>query len=219
MDVNKSMKPLKDFRRSTVQSMHKNATATLGIEDIENCVKLPPNEDKNEWLAVHVVDFYNVISLIYGQLQSYCDNSTCPQMSAGQSFMYLWRDENNDKMEPIKLSAKEYISRSLNWIRSTLDDEKVFPSSSDVPFPKKFEKIVKSIFKRIFRIYAHILYDHFPKVQALGIEAHINSSLKHFLLFSFEFGLLGKNELEPLNEHIINRLGSQYASKLNKTKK
>jgi MOB kinase activator 1 len=215
MDVNKSMKPLKDFRRSTAQSLHKKATATLGTDDLENCVKLPPDEDKNEWFAVHVVDFYNVASLIYGQLQEHCTNVTCPHMGAGKLYLYLWRDENNEKMEPIKISAREYISRSLDWIRSLLDDEKVFPTCTDVPFPKKFEKTVKSIFKKIFRIYAHIMYDHFKTVQALGIEAHINSSLKHFLLFSFEFGLLNKNELEPLNEHIINRLGSHYASKLN----
>ncbi len=141
-------------------------------------------------------------------------------------FLYLWRDENNEKMEPIKVSAREYISKSLDWIRTLLDDEKVFPTSPglysllisnavDVPFPKKFEKTVKSIFKKIFRIYAHVMYDHFKTVQALGIEAHINSSLKHFLLFSFEFNLLSKTELEPLNEHIINRLGNNYASKLN----
>ena len=68
-------------------------------------------------------------------------------------------------------------------------------------------------------MYAHILWDHFKTVQALGIEAHVNSSLKHFLLFSFEFNLLSKNELEPLNAHIINRLGNEYAGRLNIKKK
>jgi MOB kinase activator 1 len=131
------------------------------------------------------------------------------------SFTYLWRDDNDEKMEPIQLSAKDYISKSMDWIRSLLDDEKYFPTSTEVAFPKKFEKTVKAIFKKIFRVYAHIFYDHFKTVQALGIEAHINSSFKHFLLFAFEFGLIPKNELEPLNEHIVNRLGSNYTKFLN----
>ena len=29
-------------------------------------VKLPKGEDFNDWLAVHVVDFFNRINLIYG---------------------------------------------------------------------------------------------------------------------------------------------------------
>ena len=29
-------------------------------------VRLPDGEDENEWLAVHVVDFYNEVSLLYG---------------------------------------------------------------------------------------------------------------------------------------------------------
>ena len=57
IDPGKSMKPLKDFRRSTAQSLHKRASATLGVEDLESAVKLPKGEDKAEWLAVHVVDF------------------------------------------------------------------------------------------------------------------------------------------------------------------
>lgn len=65
MDVNKSMKPLKDFKRSTAQSLHKKATATLGTDDLENCVKLPPNEDKYEWWAVHVVDFVRFCDNIF----------------------------------------------------------------------------------------------------------------------------------------------------------
>jgi hypothetical protein len=62
LDNKKSMKPMKDFKRSTAQSLHKQASATLGTEDLESCVKLPPNEDKNEWMAVHVVDFVRFCS-------------------------------------------------------------------------------------------------------------------------------------------------------------
>jgi len=37
--------------------------------------------------------------------------------------------------------------------------------AADVPFPKTFKATVKNIFKRLFRVYAHIYYSHFEKVR------------------------------------------------------
>jgi MOB kinase activator 1 len=49
----------------------------------------------------------------------------------------------------------------MDWIQALLDNEKIFPSRTDVPFPKHFESVVKQIFKKLFRVYAHIYYSHF----------------------------------------------------------
>jgi len=35
---------------------------------------------------------------------------------------------------------------------------------ADVPFPKTFKATVKNIFKRLFRVYAHIYYSHFGEL-------------------------------------------------------
>jgi hypothetical protein len=37
----KSVKPIKDYKRSTAQSLHKKSVATLGNGDLQNAVKLP----------------------------------------------------------------------------------------------------------------------------------------------------------------------------------
>ena len=37
------------------------------IGNIREAVKLPKTEDLNEWLAVNIIDFYNQISIIYGE--------------------------------------------------------------------------------------------------------------------------------------------------------
>jgi Mob1/phocein family len=38
-----------------MDELHKQAKATLGIaQNLRSAVKLPPGEDLNEWLAVHV---------------------------------------------------------------------------------------------------------------------------------------------------------------------
>ena len=76
------------------------------------------------------------------------------------------------------------------------------PPRTGVPFPKTFSGVVKNIFKRLFRIYAHIYHSHFPKIVSLGEEAHLNTSFKHFIFFVQEFQLIDKKELAPLQELI-----------------
>lgn len=39
-----------------------------------------------------VVDFFNRINLIYGTISEYCNETTCPTMSGGSRYEYLWAD-------------------------------------------------------------------------------------------------------------------------------
>ena len=66
--------------------------ATLGSGNLQAAVKLPDSEEKDEWLAVHTVDFYNQINLLYGSITDWCTKQTCPIMSAGSKFEYHWAD-------------------------------------------------------------------------------------------------------------------------------
>jgi MOB kinase activator 1 len=69
-------------------------------------------------------------------------------------------------------------------------------------FPKNFAKTVKNIYKRLFRLYAHIFHTHFGEVEARGAEAHLNSSFKHLMYFILEFDLVEEAELAPLKNLI-----------------
>ena len=53
-------------------------------------VVLPPGEDRNEWLAVNIVDFFNEVNLVFGSISDHCTNETCPVMCAGTKVEYLW---------------------------------------------------------------------------------------------------------------------------------
>ena len=75
--------------------LHEYATATLGAGNMRESVRLPKDEDFNEWLAVNTVDFYNEISLLYGIITTDCINATCPKMTAGLKYEYLWMDGVN----------------------------------------------------------------------------------------------------------------------------
>lgn len=78
--------------------------------------------------------------------------------------------------------------------------------ATGVPFPKQFIKSVRTIFKRLFRVYAHIYYHHFADIQrGDDTEAQLNSFFKHFYLFATEFDLLDKKELAPLDD-VISRI-------------
>mmetsp|Transcript_17286 Transcript_17286/g.25728 ORF Transcript_17286/g.25728 Transcript_17286/m.25728 type:complete len:202 (+) Transcript_17286:57-662(+) len=176
------------------------ANATLGSGNLRLAVTLPEGEDLNEWLAVNTVDFFNQINMLYGTITEFCTKDNCPEMTAGSRYEYYWSDGSQKK--PLKVSAPEYVDLLMTWVQNQLDDENVFPSTIGVPFPKGFVSVVKTIFKRLFRVYAHIYHSHFAKIVALGEEAHLNTSFKHFIYFIQEFHLVDKKELVPLAELI-----------------
>lgn len=62
----KPTKPLKSHKKGTKRyDLHSLVQKTLGSGDMRQAVKLPPGERFEEWLAVHVADFFNEVTLIY----------------------------------------------------------------------------------------------------------------------------------------------------------
>lgn len=207
----KTFKPLKAQSGQTRNKLSDYAKATLGSGNMRAAVVLPKGEDLNEWLAVNTVDFFNEISLLYGTITEFCTAQTCPVMTAGPQFEYLWADDKIKK--PIKVSAPEYVDLLMSWVESQLNDETLFPLQLGTPFPKNFQNVVKVIFKRLFRVYAHIYHEHFSKIIGLGAEAHLNTCFKHFIYFVYEFKLIETKELAPLKDLIDSLLGKDAAAK------
>ncbi|KAJ3446049.1 mob kinase activator 1b [Anaeramoeba flamelloides] len=219
---NATFKPKKRIPEGTKQyQLKKYAEATLGSGNLQLAVALPEGEDLNEWLAVNTVDFYNQINMLYGTITDYCTNESCPVMSAGKKYEYHWADGVTVK-KPLRVTAPDYIDRLMTWIQGFLDNDEVFPSRMGDPFPKNFANIVKNIFKRLFRVYAHMYHDHFSQIVTLGEEAHLNTSFKHFIYFVNEFKLVDKKELAPLKELIetlLNKGGEGKKKQSNEKKK
>lgn len=207
----KTFKPKKNLTEGTHRyDLLKHASATLGSgADLREAVQLPDGEDLNEWVAVHIVDFFNQISMLYGTITEFCTSQRCPLMSAGPKYEYHWADGQTVK-KPIKCSAPQYIDYLMTWVQQQLDDEAMFPSKIGVPFPKNFLTNAKTILKRLFRVYAHIYHQHLRDVIALEEEAHLNTSFKHFTFFIQEFNLVEKKELVPLQE-LIDELNNRAA--------
>jgi len=112
------------------------------------------------------------------------------------------------------MPASEYIDHLMTWIENQLNNEKLFPCqigmhvskkkiiSLGVAFPDNFQSLIKIIFKRLFRVYAHIYHSHFKHIMSLGLESHLNTCFKHFIYFVDEFKLVDSKDLAPLAELI-----------------
>ncbi|XP_037045476.1 MOB kinase activator-like 3 [Bradysia coprophila] len=197
----KTFRPKKRFTQGTIRySLHKQAQASLqsGI-NLRQVVKLPPGENLNDWIAVHVVDFFNRINLIYGTVSEYCNATICPTMSGGPRYEYLWADGDQYK-KPTKLPAPKYIELLMDWTEAQINNESVFPVSTDVPFPKSFVSLCRKILTRLFRVFVHVYIHHFDRIVSIGAEAHVNTCYKHFYYFVQEIELVSPKELEPLAE-------------------
>ena len=146
-------------------------------------------------------------------------------MCAGPKYEYLWMDPASDKYKKAtQVSAPMYITLSMDWIEGII---KSFPVSEDEVFPKNFKNnTVKQVFKRLFRIFCHIFYEHYTTVDQLGISAHMSTTFKHFMvrftlivdcilthviqIYSFTHNLFTKEEIEPMHEWLRTNLSDFY---------
>lgn len=182
-------------------------------------VKLPNGEDLKEWIAIHTIDFYNKINMLFSDVFETCTPKSCPLMTAG-STTYLFRNGKKYK-KPTEVPASEYCEMSLDWIEEALNNESLFPTNFSLLTPdgeKDFRHTIKEITKRIFRLYAHIFYSHYDTVKQLG-EAQILFGFKMFLAFALEFSLLKEKELEVMREWIETNLNIDIHKHIKKKKK
>ncbi|EEH42221.2 uncharacterized protein PADG_07041 [Paracoccidioides brasiliensis Pb18] len=201
-------RPRAVHKGTTNYQLRQFAEATLGSGSLRKAVKLPEGEDLNEWLAVNVVDFYNQINLLYGSITEFCSPQSCPEMKATDEFEYLWQDSENYK-RPTKMPAPQYVEHLMAWVQSNIDNEQMFPSRIGVPFPKTFTSLLRQLFKRLYRVYAHIYCHHYPVIVHLGLEPHLNTSFKHYVLFVDEHSLAsGKDFWGPLGDLVESMLRS-----------
>lgn len=196
----RTFRPKKKWEKGTLRhDLHKKAKASLNSGlDMKKAVELPAEEELDDWIAVHVVDFFNRINLIYGTICDTCTDASCPIMSGGPKFEYYWADETSKK--PQALSAPHYITTLMEWIEKQINNEEIFPAQVGVPFGKAFIPTCKKILTRLYRVFVHVYIHHFEKLVGIGAEAHINTCYKHFYFFVLQYKLVDPKEFEPLKE-------------------
>lgn len=126
----RTFRPKRKFEPGTQRfELHKRAQASLNAGlDLKLAVQLPSGEEQNDWVAVHVVDFFNRINLIYGTISDYCTEQSCPIMSGGPKYEYRWQDEHKYR-KPTALSAPQYMNLLMDWIEVQINNEDIFPTN------------------------------------------------------------------------------------------
>ncbi|AQZ15761.1 MOB1 (YIL106W) [Zygosaccharomyces parabailii] len=197
------IQPVEGTTVTSHQDLKQIVEMTLGSEGVLNqAVKLPRGEDENEWLAVHCVDFYNQINMLYGTITEFCSPQSCPRMIATNEYEYLWSFHKGQP--PVAVSAPKYVECLMKWCQDQFDDETIFPAKTSGQFPPNFvSKYVVQMLRRLFRVYAHMYCHHFNEILELNLQTVLNTSFRHFCLFAQEFELLKAADFGPLLELVI----------------
>lgn len=198
----RTLRPQKEHKKGTRRSyLHQKLRESFssGTVNLEDFVRLPDGEDKDEWIAVHVIDFYNDLSLLYGTISDLCTAETCPVMSAGSKYTYLWAD-GVTITTPMKVPAREYVDYLMQWVDDQISNEDIFPVEVGQSFPHNFQDQMRVVFKRLFRVYAHMYRGHFKQFARLGVEQHLHMCFKRFVFFSLEFKMVDDSEFAPLRK-------------------
>lgn len=158
-------------------------------------VQLPKYVDYYEWLALNTFEFFNHINKFYGIIAEYVTPDKYPKMMADSNTEYIWMMPNG---KTASLPANQYIEYALTWMSNKINDQTIFPTKAGIAFPLSFLNDIRGICRQIFRMMAHIYWNHFDKLVHLSLEAHWSSYFSHFISFVREFDLIEPKELEPL---------------------
>ncbi|KAI1457457.1 Mob1/phocein [Annulohypoxylon moriforme] len=177
----------------------------------------------------HYRNLWNFVRVIHEKEDdgtTICNPQTCPRMSAGTNHSFTWL---NYRREPVELPAYEYITLMQRWISGKIDDLNIFPTDTNgvsyahnpsittTPlsqlsnpedkdwigkssgFPENFVEVCQTIFRQMFRVYAHLYWAHFiDPFYHLNLEKQLNSCFSHFVLTACALDMLKPQELEPM---------------------
>jgi len=193
--------PVRDGSRiGTLQRLVKDAK-TLGSNSLKQEIERPEGFSEEDWLAVKLVEFFEEMNLLTGCISDLCTEESCPAMSAGENYEWAWADGVNVK-EPLQVPARRYMELLMLWADGVMADESFLPTAELAPYPPTFRQGCKTIFKRFFRVYAHVYYHHYKQMSERGAAAHLNHLFKHFAFFVQTYDLLTPTDIEPLKDLI-----------------
>lgn len=160
-------------------------------------VEVPDGINRNDWIASNCIAFYNEAELIYSSISDQCTDQTCPHMTAGPHFQYLWQDDKQYQ-KPTDLSAPQYITLLLEWANEELE---TYAHCSE--YSTDFMDHIKKVMRRLFRLYAHLYVIHKTALITFGGSDLLNVSIRHFIDFAKSYDLVPEKELQALEPLFI----------------
>lgn len=156
------------------------------------------------------VPAHEYISLMQRWIQGKIDNNDIfPTDPAGVSFAF------SNATPGTGVSSATYASGDLNTPGASTPPIAAGPTTLNAPlsqladgqewigktsgFPQEFVDVCQTIFRQMFRVYAHLYWAHFvDPFYHLSISSHLNSCFSHFILTATALDMLKPHELEPM---------------------
>jgi len=212
-DSRRTFRPLRGHAvGSAAASLHASAQASLAAGDLPAAVRTPSGTAAADWIAVHLADFGNAASLVFGLVADECTPAACPTMCATSRYEYLWgggAGRVGGGGAPRRVPAREYVDLLLAAVAAAGD---ALPPPAGAPLAPDFVAgTAKPLFRRLLRVYAHVYCHHLPTVRALAAEGHLDACLRHFHAFVTYHELVDAKELAPLAD-VLARLTAAPAA-------
>ena len=197
---------------SKTYSQIENASGDHYNIDFNKLMQKPPEYSKEDWQIINLVQFWHRMELLYTSCSLFCTTDTCPMFNAGPKYVYCWED--SDSGTTVQVSAPEYFSNLKRYIKRCLQDPNIIPNVSTVPMNEDQQEILKTCYRRIFRLLTHLYICHFEnisKIKQPNIVEIMNTILAHYSHFAIENGLIQFKEVEmllPVFEAINKKAGT-----------
>lgn len=185
----------------------KNSLQSMSViapekHNIEEAIKCPADSDVNDFIGYNLCQFLEDIEAFVNFIKPECEHKeSCKSMNAGENFHYQWQD---GKQKPYTVSAVEYCQKLLEWSMQQLADPSIFPEEEGGQYPKDFIKMVKPIFRRLFRVYMHIAHNHMDLIKKNGIEEKYFHCVKLYVEFTKKYKLCDDDDFAPIANMLKN---------------
>lgn len=104
----------------------------------------------------------------------------------------------------------------LVWVEYQFKDVAIFPNYDGAYYSRhRFLPVVQDIFKRLLRIYAHIVNHHMDALELAQVDKEFVKFLRHFLDLFDRYELLVEKDVKPVTRSII---WFNIINEMNKTK-
>ena len=100
--------------QETLQNLKSLARTRLSANNLREIVKLPEGENELEWISLHVMDFYNQISMLFGVTKEVCTKTGCSIMNAGPKWEFYWSDSTTLFKKPSTIINSQTFSTRIH---------------------------------------------------------------------------------------------------------
>ena len=185
------------YRFSLLNNFKKSLTTVINLRDAVVC---PKGEKEESWISMNVLECYNEILLQWESIGNFCTDDSCPKMIASPKYEFYWQDKDDKEfVKPAAVSAPRYVDLLFTWVEKKTQDEKLFPLTNVSSFPKTFYAEMRSILKRLSRVYMHLFCHHGEQISQLeGAAAQLRTTFKHLYYLSTHFKLLKDEDFAPV---------------------